>query len=375
MSQATDITAAVVREAGAPFVFEPLTLDAPRPDEVLVEVKGVGLCASDLAARDGVIPLPFPVVLGHEGSGVVLEVGNAVTKVAPGDHVAISFNSCGNCASCAKGDPAYCHQFAAFNYGGGREDGSSPLRSSDGPVSGNFFGQSSFASHALANERNVVKVDKDLPLELIGMLGCGIQTGAGAVMNSMACRAGSSILILGAGPVGLAAVMGAVVQGCSQIIVSEPHAGRRQLAQELGATHALDPAEGELAEQVRALVPAGMDYGFDTTGNMAVIEAAVGCMAHRGVVGLVGVPHDFAATFGFPVVLSMILGLTVRGITEGDANPDEFIPRMLALYREGRFPFDRLVDKTYPLSRLNDAVEDQLRGDVIKVVLVNDGKG
>ena len=240
---------------------------------------------------------------------------------------------------------------------------------------GNFFGQSSFASHAIATERNVVKVDDDLPLELLGMLGCGIQTGAGAVMKSMACRSGSSILVLGTGPVGLAAVMGAVVQGCAQIIVSEPHTARRQLAQELGATHVLDPAGGELGEQVRAIVPAGADYGFDTTGNVGVIAAALGCMAHRGVFGLVGVPHDFAATIALPLVPAMILGLTVRGITEGDSNPDEFIPELLALHREGRFPFDRLVDQTYPMSQLNDAVEAQLRGDVVKVVLVNDGDG
>ena len=369
-----EITAAVAREPKAPFSFERLTLAEPRPDEVLVEIKGVGLCHTDVGARDGAFPLGFPVVLGHEGSGVVVQVGSAVTKVAAGDHVTISFNSCGKCPSCANGDPAYCHQFAAYNYGGGREDGSSPLASPDGPVGGNFFGQSSFASHAIANERNVVKVDKDLPLALLGMLGCGIQTGAGAVMNSMACRPESSILILGAGPVGLAAVMGAVVQGCSQIIVSEPHAARRQLARELGATHVLDPSDHELSEQVRVILPAGVDYGFDTTGNPGVIEAALGCMAHRGVFGIVGVPHDFAATIAFPLVPAMILGLTIRGITEGDSNPDQFIPELLALYRDGRFPFDRLVDQTYPMSQLNDAVDAQLRGEVIKVVLVNDGK-
>jgi aryl-alcohol dehydrogenase len=366
-----NITAAVAREPKGPFAFEQLVLDRPREHEVVVAIRGMGLCHTDLAARDGVFGLPYPLVLGHEGSGVVVDVGSAVTKVRPGDHVALSFNSCGECPSCAKGDPAYCHQFPAYNYGGARPDGSSPLQSAAGPITGNFFGQSSFATHAMANERNVVKVDDDLPLELVGTLGCGIQTGAGAIMKSLACRPGSSILILGAGPVGLAAVMGAVIQGCEQILVSEPHAARRELAISLGATHALDPGAGELAEEVRAIVP-GVDYVFDTTGNVQVVEAALGCLAHRGVLGLVGVPHDFAATLAFPIIQSMVLGLTVTGITEGDSNPDEFIPELLRLYREGRFPFDRMIGRTYPFSQLNEAVEAQLRGDAIKVVLVND---
>src|SRR4051812_5736336 len=158
-----DITAAVVREAGAAFTFEQLTLTDPRPGEVVLEVKGVGLCHTDIAAQSGGLPVPFPLVVGHEASGVVVEVGDAVTKVAPGDHVVVSFNSCGHCPSCANHEPAYCHHFMEHNAGGPRADGSSILESADGPVAGGFFGQSSFASHALANERNVVKVDEDLP--------------------------------------------------------------------------------------------------------------------------------------------------------------------------------------------------------------------
>lgn len=367
-----NITAAVAREPQGDFSFEELSLDAPRPDEVLVAIKGVGLCHTDIAARDGVLPLPHPAVLGHEGSGVVVEVGRDVTKVAPGDHVAISFNSCGSCPSCLNDDPAYCHQFPACNYGGARQDGTSPISSADGPVTANFFGQSSFATHALANERNVVKVDDDLPLELVGTLGCGIQTGAGAVMRSMACRPGSSLLVLGAGPVGLAAVMAGLLHGCARIVVSEPHEARRRLALELGATDALDPAAGDdLASAVREVLPGGVDYAFDTTGNIAVLEAALGCLAHRGVLGIVGVPADFSATLSLPIVQAMVLGLTVKGITEGDSRPDQFIPELLQLYREGRFPFDRMIE-TFPFSRINEAVEAQHRGDVVKVVLVND---
>lgn len=363
-----EITAAVAREPQGEFAFEDVNLDSPRPDELVVEIRGVGLCHTDIAARDGVFGLPHPMVLGHEGSGVVTEVGSAVTKVKPGDGVAITFNSCGACIACQSGDPAYCQQFPALNYGGARADGSSPLSSNDGPMTGNFFGQSSFATHALANERNVVKVGDDVPLELVGPLGCGIQTGAGAIMRSLACRAGSSLLVLGGGPVGLAAVMAGVIQGCKQILVSEPHAERREMAESLGATHTFDPATGELPEQVRGILADGVDYAFDTTGHPAVLEAVMQSMAPKGTIGLVGVPADFAMPVPLNLIQSMVLGLTVRGITEGDSNPDEFIPQLLDLHRDGRFPFERMI-KTFPFSQINEAIEAQHQGKAIKVVL------
>jgi aryl-alcohol dehydrogenase len=364
-----NITAAVAREADADFVLEHLRIDAPRGHEVLVEIKGVGLCHTDLAARDGVYGLPYPIVLGHEGSGVVRQVGDHVTKVKPGDHVAVSFNSCGECGSCRTDDPAYCHQFPIYNYSGRRPDGTTNLAAGDESVHGYFFGQSSFATHALATERNVVKVEPSLPIEILGPLGCGIQTGAGAVMRSMACEAGSSILILGAGPVGLAAVMGAAIQGCADIVVSEPHAARRELALKLGATAAIDPSAGALPGQVRAIVPGGVNYAFDTTGNVDVLQATIASLANQGMLGLVGVPQDFSVNLPLNLVQAMQLGLTVKGIVEGDSDPDEFIPELLRLYQDGRFPFDEMV-QTFPFTEINEAVAAQHRGDVVKVVLV-----
>ncbi|MCW3039146.1 MAG: Aryl-alcohol dehydrogenase [Solirubrobacterales bacterium] len=369
----TQILAAVAHAPEGDFAFETLTLAAPGPGEVLVEIKGVGLCHTDLVAREGLYELPYPLVVGHEGAGVVVEVGEGVSAVAPGDHVALSFNSCGHCVSCEDGAPSYCLDFPGQNYGGGvRPDGTGTLTLDGAPVSGSFFGQSSFASHALANEHNVVKVDPDLPIELLGPLGCGIQTGAGSVMNVFACPPGSSLLVLGGGPVGLAAVMGAVVQGCGTIVVSEPFASRRELALKLGATHVLDPAAGPLDEQVRALLPAGVDYAFDTTGSVPVLEAVIASMAHRGTIGLVGVPKDFADSLPVNLITAMVLGLTVRGIVEGDSDPMTFIPRMLELYREGRFPFDEMIT-TYPFDQLNAAVAAQHAGEVVKVVLVAEG--
>ncbi|WP_445548641.1 NAD(P)-dependent alcohol dehydrogenase, partial [Frankia sp. CiP1_Cm_nod2] len=363
-----DVTAAVAYKPNEDFQLETLSLDEPRDNEILVKISSVGICHSDLAARDGAIPIELPALLGHEGCGYVERVGAAVTKVQPGDLVVLTFNSCGVCPNCTRSIPAYCHQFAPLNYGGSRPDGSTTVSSGNRKISSYFFGQSSFATYALANERNVVKVSDDVPLELLAPLGCGIQTGAGAIINSFNCPAGSSLLVIGAGAVGLSAVMAGVVQGCEHIIVSEPHASRRELASSLGATHVIDPAEGALSEQVRAVLATGVDFAFDTSGNSNVLAAVTQCMAPRGLLGLVGVPTDPQAELSINVIYAMVLGLRVMGIVEGDANPDEFIPRLVELYKRGRFPFDKIV-KSFPFSRINDAVHEQETGQAVKAVL------
>lgn len=367
------ITAAVIREPMAPFSIEALEIDDPRADEVLVRIVGVGLCHTDLVAQAGAFPMTRPAVFGHEGAGIVERIGAGVTKVRLGDRVALTFLSCGHCPNCDDHAPAYCHTMPMLNYIGSRPDGSKTLREPGGgaEVSGSFFAQSSFASHALAYERNLVKVPDGVPLEIAGTLGCGVQTGAGSVMRSMACRAGSSLLVLGGGTVGLSAVMGAVVQGCKHIIVAEPHEARRNLALELGATHAIDPRGIDLNEAVRAIVPAGVNYAFDTSGLPAVLEAAVTCLAPLGTLGFVGVPPMESMEMKLPGTLvgAMGSGLTMRGIIEGDSEPDVFIPQLMSLYLEGRFPFDRLAT-TYPLADINRAIKEQHEGRCIKPVLL-----
>ncbi|MTD12517.1 alcohol dehydrogenase catalytic domain-containing protein [Nakamurella sp. YIM 132087] len=365
-----DITAAVVDEVGGPFHLRTVTLDAPDPDEVLLEIAGVGLCHTDLAAKDGHLPFPLPGVFGHEGSGTVLRVGSAVTKVAPGDNVVLSFHSCGQCTQCKTGAPAYCLQFMPLNFGGARPDGRATLHAGDTSLGSEFFGQSSFGTHALAHERNVVKVPDDAPLEILGPLGCGIQTGAGAVLNSLDCPPGSSILVLGGGSVGLSAVMAAAARGLSTILVLEPHEARRALALELGATHALDPADGPLPEQVRAILPEGVDHAIDTTGLVTVLEAAVQSLAQRGKVGIIGVPSDPTAALPVGLIQAQMIGLTVVGIVEGDSDPDVFIPELLELHRSGRFPIEKLIT-TAPFTEINEAVERQARGEAVKIVLTH----
>ena len=365
------ITAAVTRDAASPFTVEQLDLEAPREDEVLVRISGVGLCHTDIACRDQIVPVPLPIVLGHEGSGIVEQVGSAVTGLAPGDPVVLSFASCGACANCGEEFPGYCDSFMPLNFAGVRGDGTGALSAGGEPVSSHYFGQSSFASHALANRRNVIKVRKDAPLEILGPLGCGVQTGAGSIMQALECEAGSSLLILGGGSVGLSAVLGAVVQGCETIVVSEPMAARRKLALELGATHAIDPLRvEEFAAAVRDVQPGGVEYILDTSGKTAVINAAVGALQHRGTLGLVGVPASLDdAALPVDVTNLLVLGHRIQGIIEGDVDPATFIPRMVNLHMEGRFPFDRLISR-YPLLEINKAVDDQHEGVCIKPVLV-----
>src|SRR4029079_11087129 len=222
--------------------LESLELAEPRDDEIVVRLVATGICHTDIAMRDQTFPVPQPIVLGHEGAGVVERVGHAVTKVVAGDHVVMTYNSCGKCASCEHHAPTYCHEFFGYNFGGSRPDGSSPLSQSGMTIHGNFFGQSSFASHAICHERNIVKVPREAPLDLIGPLACGIQTGAGSVINGLKVGVGDSIAIFGAGSVGLSAVMGARLVGAGTIISVDLLNSRLEMARELGATHVVNGA-------------------------------------------------------------------------------------------------------------------------------------
>jgi aryl-alcohol dehydrogenase len=362
------ISAAVVQEVGGPFALTEVELQDPAPDEVVVQIAGAGICHTDIAVQHGHLPFPLPGVLGHEGSGTVIEVGSDVTTVAAGDQVAISFNSCAACPQCAKGQPAYCHNFLEYNFGGVRTDGSSGLASAGTKLGGNFFGQSSLATHALAHERNVVKLPPGTPVELVGPLGCGIQTGAGAVMNSLDVQPGSTVVVAGAGAVGLSAVLAAVVRDAASIIAVDLHESRRTLATELGATHTIDPQNGPLSEQIKDIAPAGADYAIDTTAVTPVVEQLVASLGMRGMLGLIGVPADPQAVFSIGLFQPPLLGLTIRGIVEGDADPKTFIPYLLDLHSRGKFPFDKLIT-TMPLAQINEAVEAQHRGEILKAVL------
>lgn len=365
------VKAAVARAPGAEFSLEELELEEPRQDEILVRIEAAGLCHTDLVFRDMETDVALPAVLGHEGAGIVEKVGADVGKVKVGDHVVLTFRSCGSCRRCVEGESAYCYELPALNFAGRRPDGTTALRSADGAVSSNFFGQSSFATHALAYERNVVKVAPDLDLATYAPLGCGVQTGAGGIMRSLRCRPGSSVVIIGAGTVGLSAVLGAVIQGCAQIIVIEPKEARRALALDLGATHVVDPARGRVNEDIRSILPRGADYAFDTSGVVEALETVFAYLAPHGVLGLVGVPSEAGAALRVPIAAAITFGFRIHGIIEGDSEPDEFIPELIRLHQQGRFPFDRLIT-SYRFDEINRAVADQHDGRCVKVVLVTD---
>jgi aryl-alcohol dehydrogenase len=363
--------AAVTKEANGPFVIEPVELEAPRAGEVLIKIAAVGICHTDLAFVSGLMGSAFPMVFGHEGAGTVEAVGEGVAKVAVGDKVILTFNSCGACPSCDSHDPAYCHQFPLLNFAGIRADGSSPISQNGASVSGNFFGQSSFASHAIANQRNILKVDADADLAAMAPLGCGIQTGAGAVMRSLAAQKGSSLVVLGGGAVGLSAVIGGVLQGCATIILVEPQPERRSIGLSVGATHVIDPAAGDVAEAVRAIIPAGANNIVDTSGNMGALQGATGMLAHKGKLGMIAVPPAVDAVVAVPVIPALTLGYSVQGICEGDSDPDVFLPELIAHMKAGRLPIDKFT-RVYKFDQINEAIADAHHGKCIKAVLTFD---
>jgi aryl-alcohol dehydrogenase len=362
-----EIKAAVVSETGGDFSIDQLELSEPRDDEVVVRIAGVGICHTDLGARDGHLPIPAPPsVFGHEGAGVVEKVGARVTKVKPGDHVVLAWDYCGACAACKAGKVLYCLNFFLHNFHGARPDGTTTLRKGDQVIHGSFFCQSSFADFALANERNVVKVRDDVPLEVLAPTGCGVMTGAGAVMNALQARPGTSIAVFGAGTVGMSAILGAVVCGCTTIIAVDVNADRLEVAKELGATHTVNAAKVDPVKTIRDVTGGGAEYTLECVGNPKVLRQAVDSLPRLGVCGLLGVVPP-----GTEVGLDMDLlmnGRTVRGILGGDAIPDLFIPKLIELYSQGRFPFDRLIT-FYPFDEINQAVKDMEKGRVIKPVL------
>lgn len=364
-------TAAVLNEPQGAFAIEEVEVAAPRAGEILVDVKAVGICHSDLVAATGIFGNPFPVVLGHEGAGVVEAVGDGVTKVKPGDKVLLTFNSCGECDNCKDGQPGYCVQFVPANMICARPDGESRLSNDKGAVADNFFGQSSFASKSVANERNVVKLGDDADLATLAPLGCGIQTGAGGVMRSLAAKKGEALVVIGGGSVGLSAVMGGAIAGCNPIILIEPQESRRDIGMQIGATHTIDPVAGDAAEAVRAIVPAGVDMVFDSSGNVGAIQTAINMLTNRGRLGLVGLPNDPEAVVSVPLMQWITIGGTMKGILEGDSDIENFLPELVAHHAAGRLPLEKF-SKVYPVAQINQAIEDSHNGKCVKVVLTFD---
>jgi aryl-alcohol dehydrogenase len=354
------IRAAVLWGSGQPLKIERLEMEGPREDEVLVRLVASGICHTDIDFCDS--GASGPVVLGHEGSGVVERIGKAVKGIKPGDHVVLSYQSCGRCRLCRSGSPAGCQRFWEANFGFARLDGTNALH---GGVRGHFFGQSSFASHTLATVRNLVKVPKSLPLQWLAPLGCGLQTGAGTVMNSLAVGARSSIAVFGAGSVGLAAVMAARIVKAKTIIAVDMNNRRLKLARELGSTHCINNRQSDLARSIQAITGGGVDYVVESTADAEMERLAVELLNPGGKAALLSGASAPSGLPGNRKALSVI---------QGDAVPQKFIPKLIKLHQEGRFPFDRLV-KFYDFARINQAMADSKGGRTIKPVLLMSREG
>lgn len=353
------IKAAVVRRPGVPLRIESLELEGPRDDEALISISASGICHTDISFIEDWSGAP--AVLGHEGAGIVEEVGKDIKGVSPGDHVVLSYEWCGRCGACKKGRPYDCELLWEANFGLRRLDGTNALSKSG--VRGHFFGQSSFATLCLATARNMVKVDRDLPLPMLAPLGCGIQTGAGTVMHSFNVRPGKSIAIFGTGSVGLAAVMAARVMGAEPIIGVDIVPKRLKLAVELGATHSIDSRKEDAASRIKAITGRGVDFALDTTGDPLMSRLSVELLNPRGIAGDVTGVVESGTLPGGRRLLSII---------QGDSVPQSFIPELIKLYKEGRFPFDRLI-RFYELREINRAIADSKKGSTIKPVLRMNG--
>jgi aryl-alcohol dehydrogenase len=365
------VEAAVARAADSPYTLQEVELDEPRADEILVKLVACGICHTDVSMRELWPRIPgndgrYPAVFGHEGAGVVERVGDGVQRVRPGDAVVMSYRSCRACPECAAGRPYYCARFAALNASGVRSDGSTTMKAEDRPVFGSFFGQSSFATHALAYEDNVVVVGSEVDLSVAAPFGCGVQTGAGTVMNVLELDERSSLVVFGAGGVGLPAVMAARALGVSTIVVVDPVLSRRRLAAELGATVVLDPQLDDVVVAVRDHTGGGATSAIETTAIGDVLLQALDCLGARGTCVALGV--------GTPELRlgmeRLSRGRSLRTTIEGDSDPHEFIPKLLQLHARGELPVERLIT-TYPFAEFGRAMGDAESGATIKPVLVH----
>lgn len=361
------VEAAVVRTPGGSFAIETVELEQPRPDELLVRIAATGLCHSDLTVAALQVPGQSPIVLGHEGAGTVVAVGENVREIGVGDRVVLSYAWCGHCRNCLRGKMAYCTDAGTLNLFGVRADGSTGMRGPDGDIRGRFCGQSSFAGYALAAAHTAVRVPDDIPFEVLAPLGCGAQTGAGTILNSLRPEPGSTLAIFGAGSVGLSALLAARVAGCAAIFAVDPLESRRELARSLGATAAFAPDEAR--DAIRAAT-GGLDYSLDCVGTPEAIRTALAVLGSPGVCATVGMRGT-----ANPIVIDQTKligkGQAICGVVEGDSVPATFIPELIDLYRNGRFPIDRLVT-TYPFEKINDAVADTRNGSAVKAVLISE---
>lgn len=364
------ITAAVVNGVNEDYQLEELNLGELYPDEVVVKMVASGICHSDEALRIGDAEYPMPAVFGHEGAGIIEKVGSAVKNFKVGDQVVMAYNYCGTCPSCRTGHPSSCNQWTVLNFGGTRPDGSYTFFKADGTPVSNFFTQSSFTTHTITNVNNLIKIEPEADLRLVGPLGCGLLTGFGTVVNGLNPKTSSSIAVFGTGAVGLGALMAAKIEGCSTIIAIDIHDSRLESARELGATHTINSRTENLAERIAEITSdQGVHYSVDTTGISSVMKASIDVLAIGGVSAPVAVTPN---SIEFNTFMDLVMAnRKLIGVLMGDAVPQITIPQLIQYHKEGKFPFDKLV-KFYKFNEINQAAADSNSGHTIKPILIID---
>ena len=362
---ATGIRAAVLHEFGQPLVVEELLLDPPKTGELLVRMAASGVCHSDLHVAQGVHPTSLPVVLGHEGAGIVEEVGANVAGLAAGDHVLLTWLPyCGHCRQCARGWPNRCENTGWYD--ATMEDGTCRFHANGTPV--HHYNTSSFAERSVVPARTAVKVDPDLPLTELALMGCAVMTGVGAVLNTARVRPGDTVAVVGCGGVGLNVIQGARIAGASPIIAIDVVAAKLDLARELGATAVVDASQADPAEAVAELVPGGVDFAFEALGRPETIGVAIGLTGRGGQAILIGMAPP-EARVGIDALTTTLEERCVRGSWYGSCVPLRDIPLLIELYREGRLRLDPLITPC-GLDDVNDAFARMEAGETARSVIV-----
>lgn len=361
------IAASVTHKPGQ-LSIEEVELAAPKASEVLVRTIACGVCHTDAAALHLFIPVTLPIVLGHEGVGIVEEVGSEVTTLKKGDRVIMSFPSCGHCGYCHEDHPYACDNLNTLFFDGTYNDGTKRI-SQNGTEVSSFFGQGSFADHVIVDARNAVKADvaTDDDLAALCSLGCGVQTGAGAVLNRIKPKKGSSMVVFGCGGVGMSAIMAAAIAGCNTIIGVDIVPSRLALAKELGATHVINSNETDPVAEIKRITNGGAHSSVESSGIANVTLQALGCLRREGIAVVLSVTGP--ETISLPLeALIMNPSVTLAGLSEGASNPQTFIPELVQYYKEGRLPVDKLV-KFYDFKEIEKAFEDSHNGVTIKPIL------
>lgn len=368
------IKAAVLNRSDSDLNLEEVVLDDPKSNEVLIKTVASGICHSDIEFQNGGFPIQMPVILGHEGAGIIEKVGRNVTDFKKGDHVVVGFAYDGNCRFCRNGLPGSCVNFNKLNTcGGPMLDGTYRLHKQDGQDIGVFFGQSSFGDHIVANVNNLVKVPNDLDLRLAGPLGCGYMTGAGTVLNAIKPEVNSNLAVLGTGSVGLAAIMGAAVSNCKHVIAIDKNNMRLKISRDFGATETINNTQENIIDKINEIVGSeGLNYVIDTTGEPEVMKQGLTALTIKGQFAVVAMGTKTIKELS-PMIDILAASKSISGIIEGDSVPQEFIPEMIDLYHAGRFPIDKIV-KFYKPEEINQAIKASVEGSTIKPIIVFDNQ-